>query len=251
LFNIAYLTDVGLKRKHNEDTILIDKQLNIYLVADGMGGHEKGEIASKIVAETFLNQLISPQIATSQNSESDTVVLPVSLEETLNHSIEIATEKIYTYANEKNIEATMGTTIVGVKYMSNVNSWAVFHLGDSRAYMFRDNSLTQLSVDHSKHEELRQKGTSQEEIEKTGKNLITKAVGNFDPYRLDMKYVSLKKKDILLLCSDGVSDLCSNNELLLLIIQYKHDLDLLCMQIKNLVYSRGAKDNFSVIVVET
>ena len=251
MFKIAYLTDIGLKRAHNEDTILVDKQSNIYLVADGMGGHEKGEVASKIVAETFLKQLVYPQISTAQNSESDTVVLPVSLEDTLNHSVEIATEKIYTYANEKDIKGTIGTTIVGVKYMSNISAWAVFHLGDSRAYLFRDNSLRQLSVDHSKHEELRQKGAPEDEIKKTGKNLITKAVGNFDPYKLDMQYISPKKKDVLLLCSDGVSDLCSNDELLLLIIQYKNDLDLLCMQIKNLVYSRGAKDNFSVIVVET
>jgi len=251
LFNIAYLTDVGLKRKHNEDTILIDKRSNIYLVADGMGGHEKGEVASKIVAETFLRQLTHPQINIAPISESDTVVLPSTLEETLNYSIEIATKKIYTYADEKNIIGTIGTTIVGVKYMQDVSAWAVFHLGDSRAYLFHDNSLKQLSIDHSKHEELRKEGVSEEEISKTGKNLITKAVGNFDSYQLDMQYIAVKKKDILLLCSDGVSDLCSNDEILLLIIQYKNDLDFLCQQIKNLVYSRGAKDNFSIIVIET
>ena len=250
MFHIAYLTDVGLKRDHNEDTILIDKQSNIYLVADGMGGHEKGEVASKIVAETFLKQLTHAQSNALQSSESDTVVVTSTLEETLNNSVEIATKKIYTYADEKNITGTIGTTIVGVKYMQDVSAWAVFHLGDSRAYLFHDNSLRQLSIDHSKHEELRKEGVLEEEIAKTGKNLITKAVGNFDAYQLDMQYIAVKKKDILFLCSDGVSDLCSNDEILLLIMQYKNDLDLLCQQIKNLVYSRGAKDNFSIIVIE-
>lgn len=247
MYNVAFLTDVGLVRDHNEDTVLANDSLNLFIVADGMGGHEKGEIASKILVDSFLEGY-TPQ-ATIE-SDDDTVVPTLGIENRLNHCIQDATDKIFQYANEKEIEATIGTTVVGVKYIEDIRGWVVFHLGDSRAYMYRQGSLNQLTTDHSKYEEMKQKNFTEEEIEKTGKNMITKAVGNFNPFELDIQYINPKLKDILLLCSDGVTDLCTNEELLRLVIQYKNNLELLCMQIKNLVYTRGGKDNLSVIAIE-
>jgi len=110
--------------------------------------------------------------------------------------------------------------------------------------------LKQLSTDHSKHEEMKQNNASPEEIESAGKNVITKAIGNFNAFDLDIQYVAPKPQEILILCSDGVTDLCTNEELLRLVIQYRKNLDLLCLQIKNLVYTRGAKDNLSIIAIE-
>ena len=248
MFDVAFLTDVGLKREHNEDSILVNKESATFIVADGMGGHEKGEVASKILVDTFLS---APEhnVQVNLGTEDDTVVPSCSLDDDLNHYIEIASQKMIEYANEKNIDSTIGTTIVGVKYVPNIQAWALFHLGDSRAYLFNDNSLLQLTIDHSKHEAMRQQNIDEEEIKKTGKNVITKAVGNFKPYKLDIQYIQTKPGNILLLCSDGVSDLCSREELLLLVIQYKDNLDFLCTQIKNLVYTRGAKDNLSVIAI--
>jgi len=209
MLDVAFLTDSGLKRDHNEDSILVDKKSATFIVADGMGGHKKGEIASKILIDTFL---ASPPYNAQVNlgQEDDTVVPSYSLEDELNHYIEIASQKMIAYSDENHTDGIMGTTIVGVKYIPNIQAWALFHLGDSRAYLFKDNSLLQLTIDHSKHEAMRQQ--------------------NIDG-------------------SDGVSDLCSREELLLLIIQYKNNLDFLCTQIKNLVYTRGAKDNLSVIAI--
>ena len=248
MFNVAFLTDVGLKREHNEDAILVNKDMGTFIVADGMGGHEKGEVASKILVDTFL---APPEhnIQANLGNEDDTVVPSFSLDDELNHYIEIASQKMMDYAKSKNIESTIGTTVVGVKYVSNIQAWVLFYLGDSRAYLFNENSLLQLTTDHSKHEAMRAKNISEDEIQKTGKNVITKAVGNFKPYKLDIQYIQTKPGNILLLCSDGVSDLCSRDELLLLVIQYKDNLDFLCTQIKNLVYTRGAKDNLSVIAI--
>ena len=249
MFNVSFLTDVGLKREHNEDSILVDKESGTFIVADGMGGHEKGEVASKILVDTFLS-LPSHTIQVNLGSEDDTVVPSHSLDDELNHYIDISSQKMIDYANQKEITSIIGTTVVGVKFVPNIQAWALFHLGDSRAYLFNENSLLQLTIDHSKHEAMRQKNIDEDEIKKTGKNVITKAVGNFKPYKLDIQYITAKKGNILLLCSDGVSDLCSRDELLLLMIQYKNNLDFLCTQIKNLVYTRGAKDNLSVIVIE-
>jgi len=249
MYNVAFLTDVGLVRDHNEDSILVDQKSNMFIVADGMGGHEKGEIASQIVIDSFLEAYKTQQPVLTMD-ESDTVVPSLGIDIKLNHCIKTATDKIYQYAQEKEIEGTIGTTVVGLKYESDIRAWALFHLGDSRAYLYNQGSLRQLTTDHSKHEEMKRNSASEEEIEKAGKNVITKAVGNFNTFELDIQYVMPKIKDIFLLCSDGVTDLCTNDELLRLIIQYKNNLDLLCTQIKNLVYTRGAKDNLSVIVIE-
>jgi len=249
MYNVAYLTDVGLVRDHNEDTILVERTLDMFIVADGMGGHAKGEVASQMLVDSFLSGYHSLPVVLEVDND-DTIVPSIGAENRLNHCVKVATDKIFHYAKEKEIEGTIGTTVVGLKYISDLRTWAVFHLGDSRAYMYRQGSLNQLTTDHSKYEEMKQKNLTEEEIEKTGKNMITKAVGNFNPFELEIQYINPKLKDIFLLCSDGVTDLCTNEELLRLIIQYKNNLDLLCMQIKNLVYTRGGKDNLSVIAIE-
>lgn len=249
MFNVAFLTDTGLKREHNEDSILVNKEAATFIVADGMGGHEKGEVASRMLVETFLASH-HENVPMSFGDDDDTIVPSLSMDDALNGCIEIASGKMIAYANEKQIESTIGTTVVGAKFLTGIQAWAIFHLGDSRAYLFRDNSLLQLTTDHSKHEAMRAKNMPEEEIQKTGKNVITKAVGNFKPYKLDVQYLNTAPGNILLLCSDGVSDLCTRDELLLLMIQYKSNLDFLCTQIKNLVYTRGARDNLSIIAIE-
>jgi protein phosphatase len=249
MFNVAFLSDTGLKREHNEDSVLVNKESSTFIVADGMGGHEKGEVASRILVETFL-AVPGSNFHANLGGEDDTVVPSSNIDDELNHCIELASDKMIQYSQGKRIESVIGTTVVGVKYISNIQAWVLFHLGDSRAYLFNENSLLQLTTDHSKHEAMRQKNISEEEILKTGKNVITKAVGNFKPYKLDIKYFTAKSGNIILLCSDGVSDLCDKDELLLLTIQYKNNLDFLCTQIKNLVYTRGAKDNLSIIAIK-
>jgi protein phosphatase len=249
MFNVAFLTDVGLKREHNEDAILVDKEFASFIVADGMGGHEKGEVASQLLIETFHSAPYNHNYA-NLGQEDDTIVPSFSIDDELNYCVEVASQKMIDYAEDKKIETIIGTTVVGLKYIPNIQAWVLFHLGDSRAYLFNDNSLLQLTIDHSKHEAMRAKNISEDEIQKTGKNVITKAVGNFKPYKLDIQYITTKPGNILLLCSDGVSDLCTKEELLLLIIQYKSNLEFLCTQIKNLIYTRGAKDNLSVIAIE-
>ena len=248
MYNVSFLTDVGLVRDHNEDAILVNQQLHLFIIADGMGGHEKGEVASHLLLESFLDERMPSMIP--KKDEDATVVPSLGIDAQLNYCVQKATEKIYQYAKEKEIEGIIGTTVVGVKYVEQIRAWALFHLGDSRAYLYRQGALRQLTIDHSKHEEMKRSNKSDQEIEKSGKNIVTKAIGNFNAFDLEIQYIVPKMKDILLLCSDGVTDLCTNDELLRLIIQYKQNLDLLCMQIKNLVYTRGAKDNLSIIAIE-
>ena len=252
MFDLAFFTDVGLKRKHNEDSMLIDKKTATFIIADGMGGHAKGEIASKVVVESFIdasNKNLSADTVTGIDDE-DTLIPSNAIEGILNDNIKKASKQLQIYANEKNIKGTIGSTIVGIKYIISIQAWILFHLGDSRAYLFRSNALRQLTRDHSRYEELKKKNMSEEDIAKSGRNVITKAIGNFSPFPLEIQYITTQKEDILFLCSDGVSDLCTHDELLILFIQYQHNLSLLSAQIKQLVYSRGAGDNLSVILLK-
>ena len=252
MFKVASLSDVGIKRTHNEDAILVNTLASTFIVADGMGGHKKGEVASQLLIDTFTE--VDTQVYThskNENYDEDDTLVPLSdIETHLNNIIKITTDKMMSYATENRIKTTMGTTVVGLKYLPNIQAWVLFHLGDSRAYHFRQNTLKQLTTDHSKYEVMKQQNMSQEAILQTGKNIITKAVGNFRAYKLDIDYLNTKPGDILLLCSDGISDLCSNEELNLLIIQYKDNLDFLCTQMKKLIYMRGAKDNLSIILIQ-
>jgi len=239
MFNIASLSDRGLKRDNNEDAIYVNNECGTFMVADGMGGHEKGEVASKIAIESFM-PIVFGNLKHLPKNEDDTIVPYLQIEDELNECVNTATEKIISYSNNMGINGIMGTTIVGVKYLAYIRAWILFYLGDSRAYHFKNNSLLQLTTDHSQYEE---NGGSK-------KNIITKAIGNFAPYKLDIKYFAADPGDILLLCSDGVTDFCSNDELLLLIIRYRFNLNLLCEQIRSLVFARGANDNLSIIAIE-
>ena len=126
---------------------------------------------------------------------------------------------------------------------------ALFHLGDSRAYRIRNKKIEKLTTDHSKYEQMKRSGKySEEQLSKVNRNSITKAIGNFKMMPLEINYVELKKEDIYILCSDGISDLTHAKEMLEIIEKNKSSLENALSKIKNLVYERGAKDNLSIII---
>ena len=271
MYRIAYLTDVGLKRKVNEDALLVAEACNLFVVADGMGGHDKGEVASRIVVESFKQILCADEDSTvtycDEGDDDETVPYfddfdkdstvayddvfeqKSQLEKTLNRVIETSTNKIKTYAKERVLSGQMGTTVVGLYKLKDTESMAIFHLGDSRAYRIRNKKIEKLTIDHSKYEQMKQSGKySEKELSKVNRNSITKAIGNFKVMPLEIDYIDLKKEDIFILCSDGVSDLTHAKELLELIENESKELNKVVFNIKKLVYERGAKDNLSIIV---
>jgi serine/threonine protein phosphatase PrpC len=262
MYKIAYLTDKGLKRKVNEDAFLVVDACGLFVVADGMGGHERGEVASRIVVESFKQILCAEEDSTisycDEHDEDETIPYfdddddfekKKQLEDTLKRVIEISTNKIKIYAKEKVLSSQIGTTVVGLYKLKNEEEMALFHLGDSRAYRIRNEKIEKLTIDHSKYEKMKQSGKySEEELFKVNRNSITKAIGNFKIMPLEINYVDLKKEDIFILCSDGVSDLTHAQEMLKIIEKNKESLENAVSQIKKLVYERGAKDNLSIII---
>ena len=271
MYKTAYLTDAGLKRKINEDALLVAEACHLFVVADGMGGHDKGEVASRMVVESFKQILCADEDSTisycdeedadetvpyfDNNDEDATVAYnddfekKSQLEATLNRVIETSTNKIKTYAKERVLSGQIGTTVVGLYKLKEEEQMALFHLGDSRAYRIRDKRIEKLTIDHSKYEQMKQSGKyTEEQLSKINRNSITKAIGNFKVMPLEIAYTDLKKEDIFILCSDGVSDLTHAKELLEMIEQEKNNLETVVKNIKKLVYERGAKDNLSIII---
>jgi len=229
--NVAYLCDKGLVREENEDCILLDEEEKFFILADGMGGHEKGYVASSMVVNTFREL---PSFMKKMSLLG--IVIKDRLEEQLNLQIAKVSNELITYSQKHQINEIIGSTLVGLYKCPFVTSWAIFHMGDSRAYHYSNAKLTQLTLDHA-----------------TGKNtsnVISRAIGNFTVLPLELNYFSPQKGDYLILCSDGVSDYMSHQELLIYILKYHHSLALLCQYIKELIYQRGAKDNLSLIIVE-
>jgi protein phosphatase len=272
MYSVAHIIDIGLKKENNEDAILIDDRVGLFVVADGMGGHERGEVASRIVVDSFKEAFSNDEDSTitysNEDAFDDDETVPYMLNEEddetvaydefndeiyinniLNSVVEHSTKKIVNYVKERRIAGQIGTTVVGLYQIKDVERMAVFHLGDSRAYRIRDNSIVKLTVDHSKYEQMKQSGKyTSEQLAKVNRNSITKAIGNFRVMPLEINYFTLKKEDIYIVCSDGVSDLVHASELLEIITKEINNLDKATIRIKNLVYERGAKDNLSMIV---
>ena len=271
MYRVAHVIDIGLKKKNNEDALLIDDTIGLFVVADGMGGHERGEVASSVVIDSFKEALSTDADSTiTYNNEDfdEDETIPYMLNEDedetvaydefnneiyinniLNSVVERSTKKIVNYVKEKQIAGQIGTTVVGLYKVRDEEKMAVFHLGDSRAYRIRDKNIIKLTTDHSKYEKMKQSGKyTEEQLAKVNRNSITKAIGNFRVMPLEINYTNLQKEDIYIVCSDGISDLTHASELLEIILEEKNNLDNATIRIKKLVYERGAKDNLSMIV---
>jgi protein phosphatase len=207
------LTDVGKKRKHNEDAYALDEGEGLFIVADGMGGHAAGEVAAKITVET-----ISEFIAATRQKEEATWPFKYNHELDFNSNrLAIAIEK----ANERVMSAVaaqpwlkgMGTTVVAGLLNEKVLSLA--HVGDSRAYLYRSGELTRLTDDHSWVHEQVSAGILTEDEAKTHplKNVVTRALGGGPSVSPDLREMKFSPGDIFLFCSDGLTTMLSDEEI--------------------------------------
>lgn len=240
-------TDVGLKRKHNEDSLLAAEEFGVFVVADGVGGRKAGELASAITVNTF--QSYAPQLkasldayAADANSETRNAVLRL-----LDQVANAASSRVYDAATATGRQG-MTTTLVAA--CIGGGGAFVVHVGDSRAYLVRDGRLRQLTEDHSMVNELIRQGSMTREQAATSRyrNVITRAVGLYPNVRADTLHVELLDGDRILLCSDGLSDLVHPTRILELAQQTN-----LTSSVDNLVQSaldEGGRDNITVVVVE-
>lgn len=244
---IIGLTDTGMIRKKNEDSIGFDSALGLIVLADGMGGHRGGEIASSMSVDAILDTLQQqlPKIKPGRTDpESGFSMESVCIQE----AIESANDLIFQAAEVNPEHYGMGTTIVVLLYYNN--TFSLGHVGDSRCYRLRADKLEQITKDHSLLQELIDRGfyTEEEARNSKNKNLVTRALGIGPQVNVDMQEDIVLKNDIYLLCSDGLTDLVEDEYIYLTIKRFSDNLEEAAKQLITKANENGGKDNISVML---
>lgn len=253
----ASATHPGRIRQNNEDCIHTDDTLGIYLLADGIGGHNAGEIASAIAVETVYSVL--------RSNISHTAV--EGFFELMTHAIHAAHWEIDSKARTDASYMRMGTTLVVA--VLRENKGYIVHAGDSRCYLFHkepcpspatpfipNNSreknttkLMRLTNDHTVGDQLLARGVSIGEIPKKQFHNLTQSVGCGNPPYPDFTIVELRHGDLLLICSDGLTDMLTDDEIETLLEKGTGNLDALAANLIDAANGRGGRDNISVVLV--
>lgn len=249
-FEMAGATDVGQKRTHNEDSIGRDIELGLSILADGMGGYKAGEVASSLAVDTVSNELSESLELIRQGEDSANTddrgfsQESLALEEVIKKSNSIIYE-----TQKHNPECKgMGTTIVAALFYDNRVSIA--HVGDSRLYRVRGDSLEQLTKDHTLLQELVDRGfyTPEEARASLNKNLVTRALGVDPEVEVDVQEDVALPGDIYLLCSDGLNDMIDDRDIYLTIKEFSDNLDKAAEELVAKANENGGKDNVSVVL---
>ncbi len=230
-------TDVGQKRQINQDSILVNARHHIYAVADGMGGHKGGEVASAMAVET-LQEVLAQEILQSSPVETR-----------LEKAYILANDRIYESshrASNKDLEG-MGTTLVAC--YATKHKIFISNVGDSRAYLYKDGKVWQVTEDHSLVQEQIRAGLidPNKSEEMVGKNVITRSVGYDQSVKVDVVVRSYTKGDIFLLCSDGLTGMVSNEGISKILMNNPLEkVSQICIDEAN---AAGGTDNISCLVI--
>ncbi len=241
-------TDIGRLREANEDAFLIDDERRLYLVADGMGGHRGGDFASKKALE-----LVIEELSELEKSQEATQPLPQAGDRTptqirLMRAFQRANQRLFEISMQEPTLRGMGTTLTGLQFDEKFANIA--HIGDSRAYLIRDGKIQQLTEDHSwVHEQVKMGILTEEEARNHPlKNIITRSLGHERDIEVDLEKIEYKPKDKYLLCSDGLTNMISDQEILKIILE--HPLEDAVQALIERANQEGGYDNITVVLVE-
>lgn len=225
-------TDTGRRRRRNEDAFVCEPPL--FAVADGMGGAQAGEVASRLAAESLREQELG-----GLSSPEQTVEL-----------IREANRRVYAYSSENASARGMGTTMTVALVEGNVVT--IGHVGDSRAYLLRDDQLTQLTQDHSLVAELVRSGrlSAKEAESHPRRSVITRALGTDSEVEVDVLSLRAQDRDVFLLCSDGLTSMVSDEEIARLLLSARDDLDDAGKKLIAAANQAGGEDNITVVLFE-
>jgi protein phosphatase len=243
------LTDVGRRRDHNEDALLVDDELHLYIVADGMGGHAGGGTASRLAVETIQRAMREARARQPEAFSARAAVQESTLPALLRDAVEQACEVIFQTAQNDPELSGMGTTATTV--VIDGRSAFVAHVGDSRCYLLRDGRIHQVSEDHSLvNEQLKAGAISADEAKHSRfKNIITRSVGFEREVQVDLMGVELAAGDAIVVCCDGLTNLVDDPEILR--IADESPIGEAPARLVALANERGGDDNITVIVIRT
>ena len=239
-------TDVGMKRDHNEDSYLLAPDLNLFVVADGMGGHAGGEMASGISVRSVEKHVRAHKEIVDPNLEHDGAIEKSPVAKLLSDAVRDACKHVFEKSQEVRELQGMGTTTTSILFHDK--HAFVAHVGDSRAYLMRDGRIHQLSEDHSLVNEQLKAGliTEAQARQSRFKNIITRSVGFDSDVDVDMIAVEVKAGDAYLICSDGLANLVTDPEVNDVVADnFLHRVPEALIEMAN---SRGGDDNITVVV---
>lgn len=236
--NVAWKTDTGSVRETNEDKLLIDEERGIFLLADGLGGHNAGEVASDLAVSAAYAYILK-EISSAGNGRE---VLGV-----MEQALCSAHQAVQIRAASSPDFHGMGTTLVEL-YIHGGQAY-LCHAGDSRAYLFRE-GLERITRDHTVGDAYVESG--QMENDKVPPRLwhvLTQSVGTNTPPVPDKKQIGLSEGDILLICSDGLTDMLSDEEIQRIMLSHRYALKTMVETLSDHANSKGGRDNISVIAI--
>lgn len=238
-------TDVGRKRENNEDSFFLDDQVGLYIVADGMGGHRAGEVASSTVVssvkdymEAFHTSPVAQETNEGNMSPAATAVC---------HSVELANRVVYQLSQDQGAYKGMGST-AAVAYFHN-GTLITANVGDSRIYLVREDSMEQLTEDHTLLAEHMKKNPEWDPNTASipMKHILVRAVGIHESVEADVYEMQPLSGDLILMCSDGLSDMLSDEEIHGAVLQ-GGDLEEICNRLVDMANERGGLDNVTTVV---
>jgi len=250
--SVAGLTDVGQKRTHNEDTFLLLPEEQLWCVADGMGGHASGEVASKIAVEEMAEFF-------RLTGRDDEATWPFREDPARRHdenrlatAVKLANLRIHERAQGDERLRGMGTTLVSAHLERGSDTAVIGHVGDSRAYLLRGGAITQLTEDHSLlNDYLKAKRLTPEEVESfPHKNVIVRALGMKDTVEVDLLRQPLREGDVLLLCCDGLSGMLPDERIAEIVRQHPGDLKGAAQALVDAANEAGGVDNITCVLVQ-
>ena len=254
-FESAGLSDVGKKRGSNEDSFALAPQHRLFVVADGMGGHAAGEVASRLAVESIERHISGsdprkePTIpAAFRSPQGDEAALTPPARRVLN-AVRLANQEIVRSVRKNREMRGMGTTVV-IAYIHGSHA-VIGSVGDSRAYLLRDDSLRQITSDHTfVNEQVRAGTLTQSEARKhPARNILTRAVGSQEEVEVDLIEQDLQAGDLLLLCSDGLTSMVEDDGILAALRGSRGDLATSCRALIDLANAKGGDDNVTVVLV--
>lgn len=237
------ITDPGFVRPQNQDIFKIEqleKHSILCVVCDGMGGAKSGNVASNLAAEVFVEEVRRTWTDNMTQTEIDQMLLS---------AVKLANFTVYDQGQQFEEFSGMGTTLVAA--LVNDREVTVVNVGDSRAYSVRENGIRKISIDHSLVEMMVLRGelTPEEARNYPGKNYITRAVGTEAVVESDMFHVDLERGDFLLLCTDGLTNVVDEQEMLFEVV-HGEKKENCCQQLLDIAKNRGAPDNVTCVLVQ-
>lgn len=234
-------TDPGCKRKNNEDFLFVDKERNLFIIADGMGGHQAGEKASKLAVETAEQYLPKEKISSIICTDGD-------IKESIKEAIYEANRVILEEARLHRKFSGMGCTIIIA--IAEGNLFHIGHVGDVRAYVICEDTISLLTEDHTViHELIKTNRINPEEGKKHPlRHVLSRAVGNKDKVEADYNQILIKAGDYLLLCSDGLTTMVEDDIIKDIVVKEK-DTEIIKEKLVDKAKEFGGKDNITVILI--